>query len=247
MQSGLGYAEECLLCGRAQAGDDEARNRLVMSHLGLARRLARNVARRTGGDVDDPTQEAVVGLIRATRTFDPTTHPGMRFGKYAVRWMRKCIATAVAAARTIRMPDYAYALATSAADDSDLPAGRRRVRDAAARILAAEFRSEGLAETQARDVRPNDDGEEVAAGLNALPLIQRHVLNRLYGLDGSPPTSLKGAAREVGCSVWAVRRIARTALDGMRLDLGRKRPPRPDVPRRDCAYPKKCNPNRRKG
>ncbi|OJW20466.1 MAG: hypothetical protein BGO49_04455 [Planctomycetales bacterium 71-10] len=241
MQGRLTHAEECILCGRARAGDDHARNRLVMEHMGLARKLARAAGRRGPVDVADLVQEAVFGIVRAAAKYDPVAHPGVRFGNYAARWMHLYIARALDAARIIHVPEYIESVLRSGGDGAALTPGRRAARDAAARILAAEYLPVGVDDAAARpDPEPDED---LGEGLAALPMIQRHVVGRLYGLDGGPPASLKRTAEEIGCSVFAVRRIARTALDRLRAELSRRHERR----RKSCAYPKKCNPNRRKG
>lgn len=241
MQGRLTHAEECILCGRAQAGDDHARNRLVMEHMGLARKLARAAGRRGPVDVADLVQEAVFGIVRAAAKYDPIAHPGVRFGNYAARWMRLYIARALADARFIHVPEYVETILRSGGDGAALTPGRREARDAAARIHAAGFVPVGD-DDAAAPVEPEPD-EDLGEGLAALPMIQRHVVARLYGLAGGPASSSRRVAEEIGCSRWAVERIARAALDRLRAELSRRHERR----RKSCAYPKKCNPNRRKG
>ena len=50
------------------------RNQLVERHLDLALRLARSFSQRTGLDQDDLFQVAVLGLIKATKTYRSATN-----------------------------------------------------------------------------------------------------------------------------------------------------------------------------
>lgn len=67
---------------------EDARNTLVLSHL----RYAWNVAMEAavfGGDAEDLLQSANTALVEASKRFDPKR--GVRFGTYALSWMRTCI------------------------------------------------------------------------------------------------------------------------------------------------------------
>jgi RNA polymerase sigma factor (sigma-70 family) len=57
------------------------RNVIVLQHLGLVRRLAREAARRTQEPMEDLVQEGCLGLIRAVERFRPER--GVRFSSYA--------------------------------------------------------------------------------------------------------------------------------------------------------------------
>jgi RNA polymerase sigma factor (sigma-70 family) len=63
----------------------EARNQLVMANYGLIHLVAQ-AYRRAGIRYEDLTQEGALGLLRAAETFDPDR--GVRFGTYAVYWIR---------------------------------------------------------------------------------------------------------------------------------------------------------------
>lgn len=242
MQGRLTYAEECVLCGRAQAGDDEARDRLVTEHLGLARMLARRAARSARADVADLAQEGVLGIFHAIKKFDPANHPGVRFGSYAGRWIRQRIGRALADDRLIHIPEWVHKAAQSARGPDRLTATQREYRDAAMRILSAEWASI-CDEDVGAPILGDDGAAELGELLAGLSMIERHVLARMYGLDGGEPAATKRIAAEIGCSAKAVQRIAQVAVERLREGLSRRH----DRRRRPCAYPKKCNPNRRKG
>ena len=63
----------------------EARRMFVLANMGLVHMVARQ-QRHTGILYEDLTQEGVLGLIRATETFDPAK--GVRFSTYCVHWIR---------------------------------------------------------------------------------------------------------------------------------------------------------------
>jgi RNA polymerase sigma-B factor len=65
----------------AKTGSRALRDRLVLSHLPLARHLARRFAPRGGQTQDDVDQAAYIGLIKAVDRFDPSR--GFRFSTYA--------------------------------------------------------------------------------------------------------------------------------------------------------------------
>jgi RNA polymerase sigma factor (sigma-70 family) len=63
----------------------DARNQLVMANYGLIHLVAQ-AYRRAGIRYEDLVQEGAMGLLRAAETFDPDR--GVRFGTYAVYWIR---------------------------------------------------------------------------------------------------------------------------------------------------------------
>ena len=73
------------LMTRAKAGDQRARDRLVLAHKPLVQRIAaqleRDPDRRT-----DAVQSGIIGLLKAIDAFDPTR--GARLGTVATFWIR---------------------------------------------------------------------------------------------------------------------------------------------------------------
>lgn len=65
----------------AKTGSRALRDRLVLSHLPLARHLAKRFAPRGGQTQDDVDQAAYIGLIKSVDGFDPSR--GFRFSTYA--------------------------------------------------------------------------------------------------------------------------------------------------------------------
>lgn len=81
----LSVEEECALATRAQAGDDRALQKLVLSHLRLILPIARHYA-HLGLPVQDLVQEGAIGLTQAARRFQPDA--GARLSTYAAYWVR---------------------------------------------------------------------------------------------------------------------------------------------------------------
>ncbi|HET9116247.1 MAG TPA: sigma-70 family RNA polymerase sigma factor [Gaiellaceae bacterium] len=94
--------EERELARRKDAGDEEAKRRLIESNLRLVMAITRNY---TKADVPllDLIQEGNLGLIRAVEKFDYKL--GYKLSTYATWWIRQAITRALAdQGRTIRLP-----------------------------------------------------------------------------------------------------------------------------------------------
>lgn len=76
------------LVRKAQAGDRQARNEMVVRNMGLVEKPATYFARRNPGiDLDDLWQAGRIGLIRAVEKFDVMR--GFKFSTYADHWVRQ--------------------------------------------------------------------------------------------------------------------------------------------------------------
>lgn len=80
--------EEKELAKRIEKGDNRARDKMITCNLRLALSIA-NQYRKSGLPMEDISQEANVGLIKAVDRFD--WRRGFKFSTYAVWWIKQSI------------------------------------------------------------------------------------------------------------------------------------------------------------
>jgi RNA polymerase primary sigma factor len=94
--------EERELARRKDAGDEQAKRKLIESNLRLVMSITRHYT-RAGVPLLDLIQEGNLGLIRAVEKFD--YRMGYKLSTYATWWIRQSITRALAdQGRTIRLP-----------------------------------------------------------------------------------------------------------------------------------------------
>src|SRR4051794_90849 len=98
----LTKVEEIQLAKRVEAGDPEAKRRMIESNLRLVVSIAKRY-RGQGLGFLDLIQEGTVGLIRAVEKFD--WRRDLKFSTYATWWIRQAVARGLAdKSRTVRLP-----------------------------------------------------------------------------------------------------------------------------------------------
>jgi RNA polymerase primary sigma factor len=100
----LSAKEEKDLARAIEAGNSEARDRMVRANLRLVVNIARSYTGK-GLALQDLIEEGNLGLLRAVEGFDPDMNT--RFSTYASYWIKQSIKRAlVNTAKTIRIPAY---------------------------------------------------------------------------------------------------------------------------------------------
>src|SRR5579862_1826798 len=96
--------EERELARRKDAGDEEAKRRLIEANLRLVMSITRSYT-RAGVPLLDLIQEGNLGLIRAVEKFDYRL--GYKLSTYATWWIKQAVSRALAdQGRTIRLPTH---------------------------------------------------------------------------------------------------------------------------------------------
>jgi len=99
----LSRAEEVELFERLAGGDESARDRLVLSNLGLVRKFA--IPYSGVVPLEDLMHEGVFGLLHAIEKFDVSK--GFKFSTYAIWWVRQHVQRAAdTMGRPVRIPEY---------------------------------------------------------------------------------------------------------------------------------------------
>jgi RNA polymerase primary sigma factor len=241
----LTQAEEVQLAKRIEAGDEQAKERLITANLRLVVSVAKHY-QRPGIPLLDLIQEGTLGLIRASEKFD--WRRGTKFSTYAIWWIRQAVDRAVCnQAEPIRIPVHiherrrrlarakhelarelerepsldevaaAAALSLAQAEQAlNVPAGF--VPLDGANPERHELATE-IIDAQAGEAYERVDGRLAGTRLDklleALPLQQRQVIALRYGISGEERTAEQTAA-DLNISLRRLHALERTALRRLR-------------------------------
>jgi RNA polymerase primary sigma factor len=241
----LTRAEEVQLAKLIEAGDEQAKERLINANLRLVVSVAKQY-QRPGIPLLDLIQEGTLGLIRASEKFD--WRRGNKFSTYAIWWIRQSIDRAVCnQAEPIRIPVHIYerrrrlararqeltrelerepsldevaaaaALSLPQAEQAlNVPTGFVPLDDA--HPDRHQLATE-IVDAQAGEAYERVDGQLAGTRfdklLDALPLQQRQVIALRYGITGEEQT-IEQTATELNISSTSVRALERTALQRLR-------------------------------
>ena len=243
----LGKAtDNVALARRRDAGDPDAVNALVVANLPLVILIAKQYRGR-GLDLSDLIQEGNIGLIRAAEKFDPERE--RKFSTYANYWIRQAITRAlVNQARTIRLPDYLYALAScyrkaggtlpATAEDVMSVLGLSRLRAEClvaaldqmesrdAHNLDSDESGDLISMVDSRECDPSasiHDAESNAAlqrAIDSLPAPNAFAVRRYFGLDGQSGETQREIAHHLGfCHAGSVSHLLNQSLQQLAHQL----------------------------
>lgn len=237
----LSAREECELARRAQAGDAQAKERMLDANIALVF----SIARRYGSprmETEDLVQEGMIGLCTAIERFEGERN--LRFSTYATYWIRQRILRALdRQASLIHVPvDVHYAAKRAETVREQLTTELRReptMAEVAERCGVSEDRllavlacgeeplslDASLAEEDApflevadletpdpeRRVLQAEEWSELRSALDELSGRDRMVLEARFGLNGRE-VPLSDLAEKLRVSREAVRQIQRRAL-----------------------------------
>jgi RNA polymerase primary sigma factor len=199
--------EERELIKRAQQGDKEARDKLVMANQRYVIKLARKFYMQLNGKVD--FQELVhignLGLLKALNKFNLSKET--RFLTYAGYWIYQTLAQEVD--KFLKQENLiAVSLNTSNEEGDEI----------------MDFIEDFSVPNPEQVIEANQNRKRIQEIVNqALNNRERYIITKVFGLDGTPPKKIKDIAEEMGVSRQRVSFIYNRALKKLRKILSQER------------------------
>lgn len=202
---------------------------LAEGHLAFVVQIARGMHRPAGVLLDDLVSAGFVGLMKATKAFNPEEAKFTTYAKLPIRLaILRYLASSPSAA--IRTPEYAGRAASRISRGKEVSPREER----AAEALATARRTVSLDRIRASQgsafdppSRPSDpsevefDGDVQAASLKAalgvLSEVQRRVIE---GAFADPPKSRREMGEEIGATPYQVGLIRGAAIRRLRKEMG---------------------------
>jgi RNA polymerase primary sigma factor len=238
----LTAAAEIELAKRIEAGEEVAKERMVMANLRLVVFWARRYEGQ-GIGLLDLIQDGVFGLVRAVEKFD--WRRGFKFSTYATWWIRQSLQRAIQhRSREIRLPadlaDRARRLATARVELEHALGREPTPEELAERSGLSHEEIEEVSNTArvvtSLDTPVGDDGgaalgdlvpgetsfeealvvsleqREVRRAVDGLPEPHRTVIRRRYGFDGDRPIGRYRLGRDLRMADKTVQKVEREAI-----------------------------------
>ena len=143
---------------RAQAGEGEARRKLIVSNLRLVVSIAKKYL-YYGLPLQDLIEEGNVGLMKAVSRYDPER--GCKFSTYATWWIRQAITRALSNyGRTVRIPVYVtdnVAKYKKVAEELYIKSGRRPGPEEVAEAMGIKEKEARKLQAFVEDISPLDN------------------------------------------------------------------------------------------
>lgn len=200
----LKHAELVALIERAQAGDKDARDEVILANIRLVVSIAQRM--KSPVPIEDRVSYGVIGLIRAVENFDASR--GYRFSTYATPCIKQFIFEAVYQFNIIRTPRHAMG-------------GENQ----AAVFLEASLADEQSGLDQHADHRePSiehvDRADTIEFCLQKLPPRMAKFVRLRHGLKDGVRRSRAEAGKLVGVSVTTATKYDVQSMDEIRYVIG---------------------------
>jgi len=241
----LSREEEVSLARKAQAGDESARRKLILSNLKLVISIAKYYT-SYGVPLLDLIEEGNLGLIKAVSRFDP--EKGFKFSTYASWWIKQAIVRAISNySKTVRIPIHIFQLmmryialedredyASTEKKAEELKISKKKLKIverlvqnirsldlssslANYNLLASDTSSSSGGADPEKIIIQQIEHEELALLMERLSEREKLILKIRYGFDDGETHTLAETGSVVNVSRERVRQLEMRALKKLRL------------------------------